>query len=201
MKHLQKEGPALLSTLWIISSVALWVLVLFETTLLVLLLRALGELKQKGMFSPPDVSQLTGLAVGVQVPAFVATRQNGDTFRLEDMRGQRCLLAFVSPDCSACSGAIKAIGSVQQEEYDLAIVVVSSAEAQKNERYAREYAVQLPIWSIPLSLAMEVYRIPGVPFVFVLDVNGVIRAKGSVNQKEQLQEVLTMAFEPGPVSD
>ncbi|MGH2493356.1 MAG: peroxiredoxin family protein [Ktedonobacteraceae bacterium] len=184
-----------------ISIIALWVLVLIETTLLVLLLRALGELKQGSAFSPHDVSQLTGLEVGVQAPSFVASRDNGDAVRLESFRGRRCILAFVSPDCSACAGTIEAIHRVQQEERDLAVLVVGGSDVQKNERYAREHQAQMPIWTAPLSLAMEVYRLPGVPFVFVLDAGGVIRAKGTVNQKEQLQVLVTTAFEPSVISD
>ncbi|MGH2494350.1 MAG: peroxiredoxin family protein [Ktedonobacteraceae bacterium] len=200
MEYSWKEGQAI-PTLWIISIVALWVLVLFETTLLVLLLRALGELKQGGAFSPHDVSQLIGLEVGVQAPSFVASSYNGDSVQLEDFRGRRCILAFVSPDCSACAGAIEAIHRVQQEEHDLALLVVGGSDARQNERYAHEHQAQMPIWTAPLSLAMEVYRVPGVPFVFVLDANGVIRAKGTANQEEQLQALLKTVFEPGAIFD
>lgn len=183
-----------------VSIIALWVLVLFETGLLLLLLRALGELRQQRGFSATNSPPHSGLEIGEQAPVFVATDDDGGSVQLEDFRGKRCLLAFVSPDCPACAGAIETLNTVVHNEQDLAVLVIGGPDAQKNGRYAVEHHAQMPIWASSETLPMEVYRIRGIPFVFVLDERGIIRAKGPVNQLDHLQAMLNTAFEPVTLS-
>ncbi len=85
-----------------VSIIALWVLVLFETVLLVLLLRALGQIKQQGGVSGNQVqaSGEGGLSPGKKAPSFTATDYEGRVVRLDDFQGQRRILAFILPGCS-----------------------------------------------------------------------------------------------------
>ncbi|HVB23008.1 MAG TPA: hypothetical protein VNG51_13785 [Ktedonobacteraceae bacterium] len=70
-------------TLWIVV-IVLGVLELFETVLLVLLLRVLGQMKQQGSFAsnqlPPP--QEGGLAVGKQAPSFTVSDDKGNSIHL-----------------------------------------------------------------------------------------------------------------------
>ena len=58
--------------LWIVVSV-LCILVVFETVLLMLLLRALGQLRQQGAISSSGAIQSGGLDIGEKAPSFIAT--------------------------------------------------------------------------------------------------------------------------------
>ncbi len=162
-----------------------------------LLLRALGEIKQQGGLSPthrvPTLDDREGLPIGEQAPLFSALDQDGKIIKLEDFQGQRRILAFISPGCSACPGTIEVLNRVVQNDHHLAVIVVGSSDSELNRVFAAEHNAQMPILTPDLDLARKTYRIQRVPFLYVLDETGAIRAKGVVNRSGHLQDLLTMA--------
>jgi len=189
---LRQERRKTISTLWIVSTVALWILVLFETGLLLFLLRALGELRQQGVFpgNQGQSSEEWGLEVGEQAPSFVATDYEGKPVQLDDFRGKRRVLAFISPGCSACSGTLDALNALSQEDEHLAILVLGDPDRHANQAYAAKHNAQIAILAPGPGFDKEVYRIMAIPFLFLLDEMGVIRAKRIVNNREDLQTLL-----------
>lgn len=177
---------------WIVAIVALWLLVLFETVLLLLLLRALGELRRQGAFAatPYRAAGPGGLEIGDTAPPFAAIDASGSTVRLDDTRGKRRLLAFVSPTCSACADTIEALNAGMSEYPDLSMLVIGGPDSQANQSYAIEHGARMTILTAASSLGRDSYRIPGVPFVYVLNAASVIVAKGIVNGKEDLGRLL-----------
>jgi len=195
----QYERRKTISTFWIISIVALWVLVLFETVLLMLLLRALGKLKQQGTLSsghgiPPFAER--GLAIGMQAPDFAVTDYNGRSIRLKDSDGSWRILAFVSPGCPACEETIRTLNSIGEERTDLAVLVIGGAAKAANDAYAIEQNAAMPILTPDSKLAKDVYLVQGVPFVYILDEAAIIRAKGVVNGPAHLHQLLVSADIP-----
>jgi methylamine dehydrogenase accessory protein MauD len=182
-------------TLWIVV-IVLGVLELFETVVLVLLLRMLGQMKQQGKLFSALPEQRSGLDVGEHAPLFIVTGHNNNAIRLEDVRGLKSVIVFVSPGCSACAGAIDALNTFKREDHDMALLVIGAASERQNHTFAFEYQAQMPILAADLSLALDSYRIPGFPFVYVLDEEQIIRARGAVNCYEHLQALLTTAFGP-----
>lgn len=182
-------------TLWIVVG-AIGALEVVETVLLVLLLRALGKLKQQGAFSTNQAQPFDpgGLNVGEKAPSFVATDDEGNTFRLEDFEGQRRILTFVSPGCPSCAGAIDALNAILQHEQDLAVFVVGDRDREQNRAYAHEHGARMPILTPASTDIREMYHVHGIPFVFVLDEAAVIRARGNANTVEHVQDLLKEAF-------
>jgi methylamine dehydrogenase accessory protein MauD len=179
-----------------VSIVALWVLVIVETVLLVLLLRALGDLRQKGAFhnAGMELTRIEGISIGEQAPSFEAVDFDGDTVCLGDFQEQRLILAFISPGCRACAAAIQALNAIHQDEHNLSILIVGSSDPELNRVYAAEHRAMVSILTPSTNIERELYRIPGVPFIFVLDETKVIRAKGYVNYREDISQMLTAAF-------
>lgn len=133
---------------WIISNVALWVVVICETVLLLLLLRALGELQQQNRLLAVNQTQAMnqdGLPVGVQAPSYTATVQDNQVVSLEDFQGRKRVLAFVSPGCPACSGAVKSLNTLIKEGSDIKVLVIGSPDQEMNLEYAHEQAACMPI--------------------------------------------------------
>lgn len=185
------------------STIALWVLVLFETGLLLLLLRVLGELRQKGVLSSVRnslPSETWGLNVGEQAPSFTATDFDGNVVHLEDFEGHRRILAFILPGCSSCADAIRVLNTTLHTENGMKVMVIGGPVGDLNHAYATEHNAQMPILTPVPDFDRELYRIRGVPFVFVLDEMGVIRAKGIMHEVEQLQHLLAQAFASVQVS-
>ncbi|MGH2494179.1 MAG: peroxiredoxin family protein [Ktedonobacteraceae bacterium] len=182
--------------------IALWALVLFETGLLLLLLRALGELKQHGILSPAkslEPADIWGLPVGEHAPLFTVTDQNGKSVRLEDFQGRRRILAFVLPGCSSCDDTIHILHAFSLTDSSILVLVIGGSDRDLNNAYAGEEA-QLPVLTPVPGFSGELYRLRSVPFVFILDEAGIIRAKGVVQEIEQLQRLLMAAFPSVPVS-
>lgn len=186
---------------WIVSNVALWVVVLFETVLLLLLLRALGELKQsisssQGYGQPQDTM---GIALGEQAPSFLAKNHKGDIVRFEDFAGRKRILAFISPGCADCKFIAEAINSMPQDEQYLDWIVVGGLDSESNNSYAVENHLRIPVLTPQPGLNADVYHIQAIPFVFLIDEIGIIRAKGIVTQPDQLRKLLATAFPTTPV--
>lgn len=178
------------------SILALWVLVIFETVLLVLLLRALGELRQRGGISTQASTDREGLSLGTQAPVFVATDHEGTPVGLEDTDRQWRILAFIAPGCSACEFAIHALNDFIAEQQNIAVLVIGDANLKENRAYAAEKQAVMPILTTQPNVVKELYLVRSVPFAYVLDANGIIRAKGRINEKEHIHYLLAEAKAP-----
>jgi hypothetical protein len=82
--------------------------------------------------------------------------------------GPRRLVAFVSPTCPICEQVLPSLPASASAS-GLALQVVSDPELE------------------------AAYRVPGVPFVVVLDELGVVRSKGTVNSLEQVEGLVDTA--------
>jgi peroxiredoxin len=168
------------------------VLVIIETVLLLLLLRVLGELRLKGV-SPAhqsvQYSDLGGLAVGEQAPSFAARDQTGKEVKLEDVQGYR-MLVFLEPGCSACEGAITALNTLMRERPEFTVFAIGGLEQKLNLAYAVEHNAHMPIFTPDFDVGEKLYRVPMVPFDFILDETGLIRARGGVNHFGHIKELL-----------
>lgn len=86
-----------------------------------------------------------------------------------------------------------------QERTDLEVLVVGGVDRISNRTLATEHNTKMPILTPPLNLARDIYLVRGIPFVYILDEKGIIRAKGVVNVPEHLQQLLMSANAPVPI--
>ncbi|MGH2480841.1 MAG: peroxiredoxin family protein, partial [Ktedonobacteraceae bacterium] len=153
---------------WVLSIAASWVLLLVETILLLLILRALGELRQKGQLRTADERiQSQGLGIGLPAPDFAALDLDGNTLNLTDFAGRWRLLTFISPGCPACVGTIDALNSFSRSGTSITILLVGGPDQDQNRAYAHEYQSRLPILTPSPAAAKEQYHLAGVPFSFL----------------------------------
>lgn len=125
-----------MSTIWIVSSIALWVLVLVETALLLLVLRAVGKLRQQSPFESYQPPELWGISLGEPAPLFSLLDQQGRLVRLEDLRGKRSLLVFIAPGCSYCPAVVEAMNQLRQGNSELGLLLFGTLDAESNRVYA-----------------------------------------------------------------
>jgi hypothetical protein len=153
---------------WAAAFVVLWVLVLVLAVVVAALARQIGVLHLR-------VEPLGALEVDDEGPALGATpevriargRVGGTPVRVGGP-GPRRLVAFVSPTCPICE--------------HLAPSLPAAARAGG--------LVAQVVWDPELEVA---YRVPGVPFLVVLDELGVVRSKGTVNSLEQIEGLIDTA--------
>ena len=81
----------------VVSSILLWLMVLFNLLLTVALIRRAAA-KQPG-FATENVPTLE---IGSQAPDFTAETLDGEAMTLDDYAGKSIALIFVSPTCKPC---------------------------------------------------------------------------------------------------
>jgi methylamine dehydrogenase accessory protein MauD len=181
-----------MSAWWVASYVVLWLLVLALCVLVVALARQIGTLHLR-------LAARGALEIDDEGPPLAEAPEPAEA---EDLRGSRhvvggpgrpSLLLFVSPGCSICADVIPGLPAAARAfGQPLRPLVVADAHAdQALAAYPDGTADRVPVIadrSLPVA-----YRIPGTPYAVVLDGLGVVRAKGTVNDLEQLEGLVETA--------
>jgi len=130
-----------------------------------------------------------GLAVGSRAPAFTLTDTDGQEVSLADWSGERVLLVFSSPHCPACREMYPHLKAFSESRRDIQVVMISNGTAEENRQLAAEQGFDFPVLGWEDGVAGE-YRVPGTPFFYVIDGEGVIVSEGVASSLEQLEELV-----------
>ena len=99
------------------------------------------------------------------------------------------LVFFLSPTCPVCKKLLPVIASIRSAEKSwLDVVLASDGERDRHLRFVETAGLS----SYPYVLSEELgisYRVSRLPFAVLIDPAGVIRAKGLVNNREQLESL------------
>jgi methylamine dehydrogenase accessory protein MauD len=166
--------------IWLVSFIALWIIVILEGVLIVLLYRQLGVLY---LGSASGVSR-DGLAVGSAAPDFQLPDAEGQTHRLSDYRGRNVLLLFGSPHCDPCRRLLPNLEEFAATR-DFEVLWLNQALPEETRHFRAETGATLPMLSYQDKVNTD-YHVRVTPFLFMIDPRGVTRAKGLVNTKNQL---------------
>ena len=177
-----------LSGWWTASYVVLWALVLVLCAVVVALARQIGTLHLR--LGPRGALEMDdeGPPLGDAPPTTSGLLLDGGAIELGGP-GDRRLLLFVSPGCIMCEQVLPSLPVVARVNgmTPFAITDVDPFEA------ARDLKVPRGVTAVSSREMAETYRIPGTPFAIVLDSLGVVRAKGTVNNLEQFEGLVTTA--------
>ena len=142
------------------------VLAIGITIVLLLLIRA-DELRRTG-----------GLPIGTPAPELRVANAQGDSVSLADFRGQAVLVIFASPRCGGCRRVFQVLkGFKPSEQSNLRALIVSSGTAEESGNLAKKYGFDLPVYTCDRRRSREAYRIPGVPYFYLIDDCGVVSKK------------------------
>ncbi|HEX2295493.1 MAG TPA: hypothetical protein VHN37_09310 [Actinomycetota bacterium] len=168
---------------WAVSYVVMWVLLIVLSVVVVALARQIGTLHLR--LGPRGALEVDdeGPPLGEAPPPEETTDAQGRTARIGGP-GEAQLLLFVSPGCHLCEQVLPSLPVVARK-HELAPYVLSDVDADEiASQYERR---RLGARAVSANLIAQRYRIPGTPYVVVLDRLGVVRAKGTVNNLEQLE--------------
>jgi peroxiredoxin len=161
-----------METLLIVSSILLWVVLLFNLLLSFQLIRIVA----------PDVwvQNAAKLKQGQVAPDFKAADQDGKSLTLASFRGRGLLLAFVSPSCSGCLERLGEIRSLAASAPGLQVVLVCDSNEPISQALANEYQLAMPviaafrnqdpIWSR--------YKAAATPYYCLIDEKSRVQAAG-----------------------
>ena len=173
---------------WLISYAVLWALVVVLAIVVVALARQIGTLHLR--LGPRGALEIDeeGPALGEEVEPVLASDLEGREVALGGADMPQLLL-FVSPGCDICRQVLPSVNAVAREG-DLSPILVTDADERDSAAYARKVRA-VPVVSSPE--AIEEFQVPGTPYVVVTDADGVVRAKGTVNNMEQMEGLVDTA--------
>ena len=136
--------------------------------------------------------QEIGLPVGSQAPDLTLTDVNGETITLRDFRGDWVLLGFSSITCPVCDTMYPHLRAFSESRDNLQIVLVSKGSTEENQEMVRQQGFLFPVLTLRDEDVeiVEEYQVPGTPFFYLIDQEGIIQSVGFVNTREHLQQLV-----------
>jgi len=135
----------------------------------------------------------SGPKIGDASPTFNLVSLMNKEVVIGGKRPHSTLVFFLSPTCPICNKLLPAIKSVQNSEGGwLDVVLASDGEPEKHLEFISKHSLtSFPyVLSQPLGTA---YRVSRLPFAVLLDADGIVRAKGLINSREQLDSLFNAA--------
>jgi methylamine dehydrogenase accessory protein MauD len=131
-----------------------------------------------------------GPKVGDLVPELVLPTLSGDSIVLGAAATRSKMFFFLSPTCPVCKKLLPALRALAAAESDrLDIVLASDGDHTEHAAFAAREKLGLP-YVLSAELGMT-FRIGKLPYAVLIGPDGTVRAKGLVNNREQLESLLT----------
>lgn len=175
---------------WAASYAVLWLLVVALCFVVVALARQIGTLHLR--LGPRGALEIDdeGPPLDEAPPIVEARDLRGELVTIGGAGPQR-LLMFVSPGCMVCDRVLPSLNVVAASA-GLDPYVVSDVDAHESTAAFGGRAGDLRI--VPAPELMQSYAIPGTPYLVVMDAKGLVRAKGTVNNLEQMEGLVETAL-------
>ena len=171
-----------------ISNAILWVLLLGVIVALWALARQVGILYER---VAPMGALITdaGPKLGEAAPKFELPALSGAIIPIGGQRALSQLLFFLSPTCPVCKKLLPILKSASQAEREwLQVVLASDGESTQHLAFYREAKLTEFPYVLSSDLGMT-YRVSRLPYAVLIDEAGAIRAKGMINNREQLESL------------
>lgn len=174
---------------WAASYIVLWLLVVVLSFVVVALARQIGTLHLR-------LGPRGALEMDDEGPPLQEAPPAIDLVDLEQRHlsiggpGRAQLLLFVSPGCHLCEAVLPSLAAVS-EVGRMDPVVVADADAAETRSIYGDRHLKAPV--VPAAKVAQAYRVPGTPYAVILDDLGVVRAKGAINNLEQMEGLVDTA--------
>jgi methylamine dehydrogenase accessory protein MauD len=172
----------------VVAFALLWVLVVALAVAVFALARQVGILFER---IAPMGALITdsGPTVGEKVARFDLTALDGRAIAVGATATRSQLLFFVSPTCPVCKKLLAILSSVAAAESSwLDIVLAGDGDAAAH----RSFIAQRRLERFPFVLSRELgmaFRVSRLPYAALIDSSGIVKAKGLINNREQLESL------------
>jgi methylamine dehydrogenase accessory protein MauD len=192
-----------MSTFLVVSTIALWLVVLFLCFLLLGALRAIGimrwQLEQLQATTPSRVGR-NGLPIGKKAPSFSLPSVNGKEIALADFAGTKVLLVFTQSGCSPCKAIVPELNRLA-ERGTHQVLVINNADIDQTRAWAREAGARFPVVAQEKYAVSKRFEAYATPFAFLIDEQVIVRSKGIAGSKQHLNFVLSGAGKKEETND
>jgi methylamine dehydrogenase accessory protein MauD len=160
--------------------------------------RILGALEGGTPTSGP--APPAGLEDGVPAPELALETPDGEPVDLREFQGSQLLVMFSSVTCPACQTMYPELALFAERNPQVPVLMISNGTPDENRTVAAEHdlGVTMAQWDDRVAHS---YQVPGTPFFYVIDGEGVIRRSGFASTAADLEELAAsrpaeMAFHP-----
>jgi methylamine dehydrogenase accessory protein MauD len=172
----------------VVAVVLLWLLVIALAITVFALMRQIGVLFER---VAPMGALITdaGPKVGETSRVFDLASLTGGGVSLGGGKGRSQLVFFLSPTCPVCKKLIPVLRSTRAAEHKwLDVVLASDGDEAQHRRFIAEKQLQDFPYVLSTDLGMT-FKVSRLPYAVLLDGQGIVRAKGLVNNREQLDSL------------
>jgi len=182
-----------MSGIWLVSYVALWVLLLLMALVLLGFVRQLGLMQLRlGPESEPLTTR-EGLEYGTPAPEFeVPNLLDGKgRISMRSLKGRPSILVFFSPACSACLDLAPKLAEFHRSfRRKVNVVLISNSSSQSSLDVAETFKLKMRIAGDKSGAISRAYRVRATPFAYRMDAGGIVRRRGLVGSFEDLEDLL-----------
>lgn len=135
-----------------------------------------------------------GLPLGAGLPPFAGTTLAGTSLCDADARGR--LLLFVGNACHSCHPLVADLATLDSRERSGLLVIVVDPSPADGTNLADALAF-MPPSQVSLDPARQIadrVAMPGVPFLYAIDLSGRVRAKSAVSSAELVRSLSKYAI-------
>lgn len=178
-----------MSTLFLASYLALWLLIATMAVLVLLLYRHFGLISMGTL----DGVQRDGLAVGQRAPAIMGVDALGVETQWQTTPGRRHLLLFASNDCAPCARVIPYVERLSANARGtdgLSVVAIVPGPSSEAARFHEKFSVSFQCIADNGRDASGLYRVRVTPFAFIVGDNGLVLSKGLCSDPSKLHHLL-----------
>ncbi|MAN78751.1 MAG: methylamine dehydrogenase accessory protein MauD [Rhizobiales bacterium] len=166
----------------------LWVIVLALIVVIFALARQIGVLFERVSPMGALVND-SGPKIGDTTPVYTLPNLNGGAVTIGPKPNRSTLVFFVSPTCPVCKKLLPILRSVKSDEGKwLDVVLASDGELDKHKRFIDTARLSDFPYVVSTELGLA-YRVSRLPFAVLFDEHGTIKAKGLINNREQLESL------------
>ncbi len=170
-----------------VSVVLLWLAVIALGLMLWALSRQVGVLFERVAPMGALVTD-AGPSLGQLSPSFELRGIQRERSPLAARPNSRAAL-LPSPTCPVCKKLIPVLKSMQRDERSGSVVLASDGERPSICASSTSKACRRCPYVLSTDLGMS-YRVSRLPYAVLIDAQGVVRAKGLMNSREQLDSLL-----------
>ena len=171
-----------MDSILLVSSVLLWILVLFILLLTLTLARKINRLPTVSSDEGPTKEDFVFLAKGTEAPQFEARSTTGQTVTLDNYKQNKVAFVFISPSCGPCIEklpTLQVIGEKARKHTGVELVLVSLGSESEIESFVKRYSIKLPVLITPRDSSFaENYLIKGTPLYYVIDEQSRVELAG-----------------------
>jgi methylamine dehydrogenase accessory protein MauD len=173
----------------VVAVAVLWLVVIALLVVVFALARQVGILFER---VAPMGALMTdaGPKVGEASPRFDLMSLDGQPLAIGGGSKRDTLVFFLSTSCPVCKKLIPVLKSMRRAEAgSLDIVLASDGDHAAHAAFRKSAGLGEFAYVLSADLGMS-YRVNRLPFAVLLDQQGVVRGKGLVNSREQLESLI-----------